>query len=247
MGFPTLLVLDFDGVICNSIDECFAASWIAYHALFRKDTAAASPGARRDFARLRPFIRSGEDFLIIQEVLAAGTSVSDQAEFDELARRAGAEKRALFRELFYQERSEMLAKDRESWLALNRVYPHVKKAFGLLAHGAPVFVLSTKKPQFIAEILAANHIELPRERILFSDGEPKLAETEKLRVAGGFQGAILVEDQIDHLRGNKNPRVRALLAAWGYVQEEWLKAPLAAPIITAEGFLALVEKEFSSG
>ncbi len=247
MGFPTLLVLDFDGVICDSIDECFAVSWAAYHALFRKDAAAATPEARRDFARLRPFIRSGEDFLIIQEALAAGSPVRDQAEFDELSRRAGAEKRAVFRELFYQERSEMLARDRDSWLAMNRVYPHMKRAFHVLGREAPVFVLSTKKPQFIAEILAANNIEMPPELILFSDGEPKLAATERLRAEGGYQGAILVEDQIDHLRGNENPRVRALLAAWGYVQEEWLKAPLAAPIITAEGFLALVEKEFSSG
>ncbi|MGD0726923.1 MAG: hypothetical protein ABSB63_15335 [Spirochaetia bacterium] len=246
MGFPTLLVLDFDGVICDSIDECFAVSWVAYHALFMKDTAAATPESRRSFARLRPFIRSGEDFLIIQEVLAAGSSVKDQAQFDELSRRAGAEKRAIFRELFYQERSEMLARDRDSWLALNRVYPHMRKALGLLGHGAPVFVLSTKKPQFIVEILTANQIELPRELILFSDAEPKLAATERLRAEGGFPGAILVEDQIDHLRGNENPRVRALLATWGYVQEEWLKAPLAAPLITAEGFLALVEKEFSS-
>jgi phosphoglycolate phosphatase-like HAD superfamily hydrolase len=247
MGFHTLLVLDFDGVICDSIDECYAVSWVAYHALFRKDTAASSPAARQNFALLRPFIRSGEDFLIIQEILSTGSAARDQAEFDELSRRAGAEKRALFRELFYQERSEMLARDRDSWLALNRVYPHMKKAFRLLERGAPFYVLSTKEPQFIAEILSANHVELTRERILFSDAEPKLAATERLRAEGGFQDAILVEDQVDHLRGNTNPRVRGLLAAWGYVQEEWLKEPLAAPIITAEGFLALVENEFSPG
>lgn len=247
MDFPTLLVLDFDGVICDSIDENYAVSWVAYHALFRKDAAASSPVSRRDFARLRPFIRSGEDFLIIQEVLATGSTVKDQAEFDELSRRAGAEKRAEFRTLFYQERSEMLARDRASWLALNRIYPHMKQALRMLARGAPFFVLSTKEPQFIEEILSANQIQVPEERILFSDKEPKLATTERLRAEGGFKEAILVEDQVDHLRGNRNPRVRVLLAAWGYVKEEWLREPLAAPVITAEGFLALVENEFSGG
>ena len=247
MSFSTVLVLDFDGVICDSIDECFAVSWVAYHALFRKDTAASSPAARRNFARLRPFIRSGEDFLIIQEVLSTGSAVRDQAEFDELSRRAGAGKRAVFRQLFYAQRSEMLAKDRDSWLALNRVYPHMKKAFGVLGPGAPLYVLSTKEPQFIAEILSANQIEIPRQRILESVSEPKLVTTERLRAEGGFQDAILVEDQVDHLRENRNPHIRGFLAAWGYVQEEWLKAPLVAPVITAEGFLALVENEFSSG
>ena len=247
MSFPTLLVLDFDGVICDSIDENYAVSWVAYHTLFRKDAAASSPASRRDFARLRPFIRSSEDFLIIQEVLSTGSTLKDQAEFDELWRRAGAERRAAFRKLFYQERSEMLARDRASLLALNRLYPHVKEAFSVLAKGAPFYVLSTKEPQFIEEILSANQIRMARERILFSDKEPKLATTERLRAEGGFKEAILVEDQVDHLRDNRNPRVRGLLAAWGYVREEWLREPLAAPVITAEGFLALVENEFSRG
>jgi phosphoglycolate phosphatase-like HAD superfamily hydrolase len=249
MPVSNLLVLDFDGVICDSIDECFASSWTAYHTLFRKDAPAdPSPEVRRGFTRCRPFIRTGEDFLIIQEALAATSPVRDQAGFDELSRRAGPDKRARFRELFYQARSELLTRDRESWLSLNKVYPHMKKAFTRMAGSAPVLVLSTKKPRFIAEILSANDISLPPERILLSDGEPKLVATERLRADGGFESAILIDDQIDHLRENKNDRVRGLLAAWGYVQENWLSAAQrAVPIITAEGFLVLVEEGFSSG
>jgi phosphoglycolate phosphatase-like HAD superfamily hydrolase len=248
MSFPTLLVLDFDGVICDSIDECFVSSWIAYHTLYKKTRLAGVPlTTRRDFARLRPFIRAGEDFLLIQEILDTGGSASDQAGFDELARRAGAEKRALFRELFYRARARMLETDKDSWLALNRVYPHMIRAFLRIARSAPVFVLSTKRPGFISEILVSNDIELPVERILLSDREPKLATAERLREADGFEGAILVEDQIDHIRGNENPRVRALLATWGYVKEEWLRPPLAAPLLTPDGFLDLVEREFATG
>jgi phosphoglycolate phosphatase-like HAD superfamily hydrolase len=243
----SLLVLDFDGVICDSIDECFASSWAAYHTLFLNDARAdPPPEVRRGFALLRPFIRTGEDFLIIQEALAASSPVTDQAGFDELSQRAGPEMRARFRELFYQARSEMLARDRESWLSLNRIYPHMKKAFTRMASKAPVFVLSTKKPQFVAEILAANDIRLPQKRILLSDDVPKLGDTERLRADGGFESAILIDDQIDHLRDNGNARVRGMLAAWGYVQESWL-GQRAVPIITAEGFLALVEEEFASG
>ena len=42
MTYPTLLVLDFDGVICDSIDETFASSWIAWRRLRRSES---SPGA----------------------------------------------------------------------------------------------------------------------------------------------------------------------------------------------------------
>jgi phosphoglycolate phosphatase-like HAD superfamily hydrolase len=244
--FPTLLVLDFDGVICDSIDECFASSWIAYHRMFRKAGTADEPPAatRSDFARLRPFIKTGEDFVIIQEMLAAGASVNDQAGFDAAVQRAGAEKRALFKDLFYGARAELLEKDRKSWLALNRIYPHMAAAFARLPRGAPVRILSTKRPRFIVEILAAHRIEMADRHIIQSEEEPKLAAVERLRAEGPFETAIFMEDQIDHLRGNRNARIRGYLAAWGYVKEEWLRDPATAPFLTPTGFLGLVEQEY---
>jgi len=241
----TLLVLDFDGVICDSIDECFVSSWTAYHELYRKSGPARFPSqSRSDFAGLRPFIRTGEDFLLIQEMLAFGTSVHDQDGFDEAARKAGAGKMKLFRELYYQARTALLQEDRDSWLAMNRVYPHMVAAFSLLLPAAPFCILSTKKPSFIAETLAACDIKVPGQRILFSDREPKLETVERLLREGGFEAAFFVEDQIDAIRGNRNPRIQVRLATWGYVRQEWLPPPLAVPIITPRGFLDLVEKEY---
>jgi phosphoglycolate phosphatase-like HAD superfamily hydrolase len=241
----TLLVLDFDGVICDSIDECFASSWTAYHELYRKSRPPRLPSqARSDFAGLRPFIRTGEDFLLIQEMLASGTSVHDQNGFDEAAREAGAEKMSLFRELYYEARTALLHEDRDSWIAMNRIYPHMIAAFSLLLPAAPFYILSTKKPSFIAETLAAHHIKVPAPRILFTDREPKLETVERLLCEEGFPAAFFVEDQIDAIRGNSNPRIQVRLATWGYVRQEWLVPPLAVPLITPEGFLSFVQKEY---
>ena len=87
------LVLDFDGVICDSIDECFASSWIAYFDLYLQRHPAYMPvSLRRDFARLRPLVRGGADFMLIQEILDKGENVTRQSEFDAIARAAGEEK-----------------------------------------------------------------------------------------------------------------------------------------------------------
>jgi phosphoglycolate phosphatase-like HAD superfamily hydrolase len=169
------LVLDFDGVICDSVDESFASSWIAYFNLYLARHPAYMPvSLRRDFARLRPLVRGGADFMLIQEILDKGERATSQSEFDAIAHAAGEEKMKLFHELFYQARAEMLEKDRKSWLSLNRIYQHVVAVFSRLPHGASVYILSTKKPEFIAEILAAKDISLPRERILYSGSERKL-------------------------------------------------------------------------
>ena len=97
------LILDFDGVICDSIDECFISSWTAYFTLYLGRQPAYMPiGLRRDFARLRPLIRGGEDFMLIQEILEQGGTASRQPEFDAFARAAGRGKMKLFHDLFYQ-------------------------------------------------------------------------------------------------------------------------------------------------
>lgn len=244
------LVLDFDGVICDSIDECFASSWIAYFNLYLERHPAYMPvSLRRDFARMRPLVRGGEDFMLIQEILEKGGLVSRQEDFDAMARRAGPEKLEKFHELFYRARKELLETDRQSWLALNRIYPHVVSAFERLVPGAPVSILSTKKPDFIAEILTDKGISIPRERILYSAQERKLDIVAQVGAQSGSSEVVFIDDQIDHLVGGaasgETPRIEVFLATWGYVQEEWLMEPLRVPVITPQEFLALMRREYS--
>ncbi len=240
---PAALVLDFDGVICDSIDEGFAASWTAYHRLYLNGTDGQAPdAARAAFARLRPYVRSGEDFVLIQEMVDRGVHVDSQEAFDEWARRAGPSALGRFKELFYAARTSLLESDKDAWLRMNRIYPHVAAGIAALPRGAPLYILSTKRPLFIAEILDARGIVVPRERILHSADEPKLAVVERLRAQGGFEEAVFVEDQIDAIIGNANPRIKAYLATWGYVQKEWLREPAPVALLTPEAFLDLLAR-----
>ncbi len=242
-----LLVLDFDGVICDSRDECCLSSWIAYYDLYKKNRPARVPlSLGAEFARLRPFIRTGGDFLLIQEALEAGQDVTDQKEFDALAERAGPEKMKLFKELFYQARSALLSEDRPFWLSLNRIYPHVFDVLRSLLPEAPVQILSTKRPQFIVEIVDHAGLKVSKDCIHESGAEEKLPRAESLRKEGGFERAVFLDDQIDNIRGNTNPKVEAFLAAWGYVKKEWLSGQDGVPVMTVEGFKEFAMREYGA-
>lgn len=190
--------------------------------------------------------------MLIQEMLDKGQSAARQSEFDSLARAAGEEKLRLFHDLFYRARAELLETDRQSWLAMNRIYPHVAAGLSLVSKTAPLYILSTKKPEFIAEVLSAKGIELARERILYSGSEKKLSIVEEVSRAGGFAEATFVDDQIDHLLCEEAaapdiarktlPRIRTFLASWGYVKEEWLREPLRVPVLTPQEFPSLVRE-----
>jgi phosphoglycolate phosphatase-like HAD superfamily hydrolase len=248
MNAKTLLVLDFDGVICDSRDECCLSSWIAYHELYRKAFPASVPiSLGAGFARLRPFIRTGADFLLIQEMLETGIGIGNQAEFDAVAKRAGPERLKLYRELFYQARNDILLKDRSFWLSLNKIYPHVLEALGSLPPEAPVRILSTKKPQFIIEIVNHAGLRVSENRIHESGPEGKLPRVESLRKETGCEKAVFIEDQIDNIRGNSNPRVEVFLASWGYVKPEWLSGQDGIGVMTPEGFKAFMEREYGAG
>ncbi len=243
----SLLVLDFDGVICDSIDECFVSSWIAYYELYRKEQPPHVPvGLRAQFTRLRPFIRSGEDFVLIQSLLREGVQISDQRAFDAAAERTGAETLRTWKELFYAARRDLLARDRRFWLSLNRIYPHVESAFALLPVDAPVHILSTKRVEYITETLSEARIRFPAARIHLAPAASKLPAVETLRASGGFARAVFVDDQIDYLLDNTNPLISAYLASWGYVKPEWLAPGSGVAVMSPGELVTLIEREYAS-
>jgi phosphoglycolate phosphatase-like HAD superfamily hydrolase len=240
-----LLVLDFDGVICDSAEECWVSSWTAYHGLFLGHPASDPPAdaaadSRARFRALRPYVRSGEDFLLIQHLVSRGAVPASQAEFDREWERPGMPSRHRFKELYYQARTARFDRDPEAWLAMNRIFPHVPAALAGVSPRVAVFILSTKKAQFVSATLRANGLAIPEDHVLYSEGEPKLDAVQRLMSTLPAEEAVFVEDQIDALRANRDPRIRTYLATWGYVQEEWLRDPGGIPLLDPDGFVRLL-------
>ncbi len=243
----SIVVLDFDGVICDSIDECFTSSSLAYYDLQQKTIPSLSESDRRaGFARLRPFIRTGEDYLLIHELSDRGITARDQERFDELKSREGPEKMARYRELFYKARIQLLERDRVAWMSMNRIYPNARTALQNAA-GAALVILSTKRPEFIQEILGHAGLSVPSDRILHSGDEPKLPIVERIRADGGFDGAVFIDDQVDFLKNNPFPRVSVHLASWGYVASEQVARDLGIPVLAAGDLPLLVARSLASG
>jgi hypothetical protein len=145
---PTLVFLDFDGVICDSALECLVSSWRACYCRGPAPPCPASvPVAlRARFLALRPFIRSGEDFLLIQEILQKDLDVRTQAQFDALAEQRGEETMRRYAHRFQAAREELLRQDPHTWVGLHRVYPHVLAGFPRWSASPCLYILSTKKP-----------------------------------------------------------------------------------------------------
>ena len=230
-----LLFLDFDGVVCDSERECFVSSWLTYRELCGPGILPEriSLQSRRRFRDLRPLIRSGEDYVVIQDILAREAAQpgyrgpASQDAFDACRRTLGAKRIATYKRAMAATRDRYLQRDKESWLALNRIYPHMR---ALLA-GADldnVRILSTKAAPLVCEILRAHAIPLPDAAVFHAASNPDGADTRKLDMIAAQLDAVpgthalFVEDQLDHLLDNEDARIATFLADWGYVLPHWL-------------------------
>ncbi len=189
---------------------------------------------RSKFFKLRPFVRSGEDFLLLQELIDKKVRITSQTDFDTQIEKTGTSQMSYFRELFYAARSEYLNTDRDYWMSLNRLYPHIQRKLPLWADSPCFYIISTKKSEYILEILKCRHIEICSERVLYCKNQSKQNLISNLLDKHKVNKAVFIDDQIDHLLASADTdlRIEGFLASWGYVQKEWLKGNQEVQIIT---------------
>ena len=216
------LFLDFDGVICNSLDECFASSWMAYST---NRPLSVDLAGRRRFDSYRPFIRRGGDYVILQYCIDRSINLESQDDFDRVLDDLGEERVDKFHESFYESRGALLRDSPDVWFRLNPLYPEI--APFLEAFSRRHWIITTKEASFAHRILKYHGVDWELDRIICSGKERKLDIIARTVDAP----ALLVEDQIDHLLHNTYERIDVLLATWGYIKTEWLDQdiPLLEP------------------
>jgi len=223
-----LLFLDFDGVICDSLAECFLSSWIAhYRYALQQEPVFVNLAAHQKFVSLRPFIRDGEDYLLIHQLIDNNQSVTNQADFDALLHMAGPEQMHYYKELFYKARNFLLENDFPYWCNLNHLYPHMVQPLAKYAANRNLYILSTKRPEYIIAILKYNGIEFNQAQVLYPGKRTKYTMIKEVMRTQAAQRALFVDDQIDHLLKEQVEGVTPYLAAWGYIKPEWLSREMA--------------------
>ncbi len=234
------LFLDFDGVVCDSVPECFISSHVAYHDLYLGRAVSSVPIRVKElFYEYRPFIRSGEDYLLLHRFIEEERPLRVQADFDEGLEATPPETMELFKKLFYKARESILKDDRDFWLSLNPLFPGMKGLLEGISGNPRVFILSTKRPEFISEILGHCGVDWPTERTLYPAPRTKREVIEEILGAEGGNSAVFVDDQLDHLSlAAENPAIRGYLASWGYVKREWLEQK-AIEVISRERLFGL--------
>ena len=235
---PDLLVLDFDGVVCDGMEEFFESAWRAWQSV----GGDPLPAARRDelevrFAKLRPVVEAGWEMALLPALLATtdasrDTELADDARWPAI-RDAWMRDRRLRREPLADAldaaRDTWRREDRDGWLRRHRFYPGVADWLrDLAARRRLVYILSTKDKRFLDDLLTWQKVPLPTDRIVgkTTPRRPKWEVIEELATGhalpAGGAGVWFVEDRLATLLDVQSAAphladVRLFLAVWGYV------------------------------
>lgn len=226
------IFLDFDGVLCDSLPECYEtslAAWLDYSRAGDAEEDLQEPKRLELFRRYRPFIRNGGDYLFLQRAISRNHPLQSQEEFDQLCREDPELNRDGDR-LFQEYRARFLSRQRQRWFSLNPLFPGVAEMLKAVLERPEVYILSTKPARFIGEILTFHSLLWPEERIICSKPREKGEIILEMIQEAPYTRAIFVEDQVDHLMKAKHPKIRPFLAEWGYIREEWKHEEGITPI-----------------
>ena len=223
---PTLLALDFDGVVCDGLREYFQTAWKVYGEVFEPDAGAPPEGLAERFYPLRPVVETGWEMPLVLYGLRSG--VADQnilTRWPELVpqilAQAGVEP-ATLGQAVDGVRDRWIRQDLNDWLSYQRFYPGVlDRLRQAMAAGVELIIISTKEGRFIQQLLAQGGLALASHRILGKEvKQPKYETLRQLQRAHPNATIWFVEDRVNALQAvQQQPdlgNIALFLADWGY-------------------------------
>ena len=209
-----ILALDFDGVVCDSINECMVTSYLAYR--------ESNPGIPLEcpalwqslFRARRGVVRPSGNYLLLWEWISRfGNLNLSPMQFEELASEYG-DQIQVFERIFHSLRDAAIKTDPQLFIDLNPLYPGVVETWPSLCQ-VPLYIVSTKDVGAISLILQSHHLEVEN---VFGRGSGckaqilcSLAARHKLPA----EQVVFIDDNALHVADAIAAGVVGVVANWG--------------------------------
>jgi phosphoglycolate phosphatase-like HAD superfamily hydrolase len=217
------LVLDFDGVISDSVGEVFIVARRAYLELCPDSELRVrdTDELNRAFRELMPLGNRAEDYGTALLALERRIDLTDQAAYDAFRNDQDEAWLEGYHHRFYDVRASLSDTDPEGWRALMRPYAPLLELLHRRA-AEVIYAIATSKDRRSVLIMLDDYgiTELfPAELILDKEcGPQKTAHLQSVRglLDVDYAELTFVDDKVNHLDAVAPLGVRCALAAWGY-------------------------------
>lgn len=242
---PTILALDFDGVICDGLIEYFQTTKRTYEQLWQDKPVP--DGLEPSFYRLRPVIETGWEMPILLRALVLGVSEDEilqhwSAVCQSIVQREALDAREIGSKLD-RTRDRWIETDLDEWLKLHHFYPGVLDRIHKILESTGLYIVTTKEGRFVQQLLQQQNLELADHHIIGKESQrPKHQTLREIIASAGDAQVWFVEDRLKTLQQVQQQadlqQVRLFLAAWGYntAQARNSVSELGIRLLTLEQF-----------
>jgi len=230
---PTILALDFDGVICDGLIEYFQTAWRAYCRIWHPADETPPAALAPPFYRLRPVVETGWEMPVVLRSLLTGTTEAEILDnWAAIAQTEIAKDGLTPAELSAAVdgiRDQWIATDLSDWLSQHRFYPGIiEQLRTVLISDTSIVIITTKEGRFVRQLLQQQGLDLADSQIFGKEvRQPKAQTLRDLMQKFGNQTNPLsiwfIEDRLKTLQVVKTQPdlmpIKLFLADWGYNTE----------------------------
>lgn len=228
---PSILALDFDGVVCDGLIEYFQTAWQAYCQLWMPPDPTPPEGLASSFYRLRPVVETGWEMPLLLRSLLNGIPEDEiLAHWETIAPKQAQEAGLAPADIAAtvdRVRDEWISRDLDHWLSQHRFYPGViDRLKQALTQSPYLVIITTKEGRFVRQLLQQQGVNLPEAQIFGKEVRQPKAQTLRdllQQFSTGTRQPVeiwFVEDRLKTLQSIQTQpdlnSVQLFLADWGY-------------------------------
>lgn len=226
-GAQEIVVLDFDGVICDSAGETGASGWKTAREIWPDlfPEPMPSPEQLAMFRKVRPALETGYHAPLLTKMLQEGLPMAEfehhaSEHYGRIMREYNLDRNELI-EHFGRVRDQWIADNLDEWLAFHGFFPGVLEALkAALQSGRRILISTTKQERFVKAALESRGVHFPMENIYGLDRRRPKEDLLAQLLEACPPAISFTEDRLKTLlrveTHSELDSVRLNYASWGY-------------------------------
>ncbi|MBQ6473275.1 MAG: ribonuclease III [Victivallales bacterium] len=226
-GSQEIVVLDFDGVICDSAGETGASGWKTAREIWPElfPEPMPSPEQLAMFRKVRPALETGYHAPLLFKMLQEGLPMEEfeqraSEHYGRIMREHNLDRNELI-DHFGRIRDQWIAENLDEWLDFHGFFPGVLEALqSALESGRRILISTTKQERFVKAALESRGVHFPMENIYGLDRRRPKEDLLAQLLEACPPAISFTEDRLKTLLRVEThaelDAVRLHYAAWGY-------------------------------